>query len=87
MSVQNGTVLAGEQVVYEGPVDVQEMTGRSGLPKWTATFVMGKVTIAPEGNVILNLADGRSGEMYWLENRPSTDGTTTVVCHGNGPLK
>lgn len=87
MAMQHGTILTGEQVVYEGPVEVQELTSRTGVATWTATFVMSKITIASEGNMILNLADGRSGEMYWLKNRPSPDGTTTVICQGNGPLK
>jgi hypothetical protein len=48
-----------------------------------AVFVMSKITIAPEGNMLLNLADGRSGQMFWLENRAGKDGTTNCGLPGD----
>lgn len=37
--------------------------------------------------MILNLAVGRSREMYWTDSKLQNNGTTVVICRGTGPLK
>lgn len=86
MAVQHGSVLTGEQMVFEGPIDVQESVGRNGSSGWTAEFVVQKIAMAIDGEMILNLSDGRSGQMFVNRNDPSGDGMTTVVCRGAGSL-
>jgi uncharacterized protein YjaZ len=86
MAVQHGSVLTGEQIVFEGQIDVQESTGRNGVASWTAEFVVQKITMELDGEMTLNLSDGRSGQMFVKRNDLSGDGMTTVICGGTKPL-
>ena len=86
MAVQHGSVLMGEQIVFEGQIDVQESTNRDVLAGWTAEFVVQKITMELDGEMTLNLSDGRSGQMFVKRNDRSGDGMTTVTCGGTKPL-
>jgi uncharacterized protein YjaZ len=86
MAVQHGSVLMGEQIVFEGQIDVQESTGRDVLAGWTAEFVVQKIPMELDGEMTLNLSDGRSGQLFVKRNDRNEDGMTTVICGGTKPL-
>jgi hypothetical protein len=86
MAVQHGSVLMGEQIVFEGQIHVQESTDRNVVAGWTAEFVVQKIPMEVDGEMTLNLSDGRSGQMFVKRNDRRGDGMTTVICGGTKPL-
>jgi hypothetical protein len=86
MGVQQASVLMGEQIVFEGQIDIQEPTDRDVVAGWTAKFVVQKIIMELDGEMTLNLSDGRSGQMFVKRNDRSGDGMTTVICGGTKPL-
>jgi|GEM_PF-5995452 len=79
-AIQHGSVVVGEQMVFEGDIDV-----RVSPDGWTASFSMDKITIPPEAQLTLNLSDGRSGQMIWERTGASIGGA--VLCQGIGTLR
>jgi hypothetical protein len=86
MSHQQGSVLTGEQIVFSGPIEVNETTDADGPPDWSVEFVSEGPEMETDGELTLNLSDGRSGQMFVARNEGIADGRTTVICRGVGRL-
>jgi hypothetical protein len=84
-----GRVLQGREILIDD-IEFWFEFGASagGKPAWHGGFSLPQGSHIRDGEYyMLELADGRSGEMFVNQLQPSSHGGSTALFTGSGPLK
>ncbi|MBI2827068.1 MAG: hypothetical protein HYX69_20545 [Planctomycetia bacterium] len=85
MAVFRGRISRGDTLIFEGNVWVEEAP-KGRPPSWRAGFLSPTVSQAIDGDIRLDLADGRTGTMQCSKAQPAMSTGTNMQFQGVGPL-